>query len=86
LRGERGPKWRRIEFELGNMNSEDRAALLRMIRLNGVTEPMFMSLFPEDDDTLLEQSYQLWGKFADSPQLSQPNYHIYAARVAVEEM
>jgi hypothetical protein len=86
LRGERGPKWRRIEFELGNMNSEDRAALLRMIRYNGVTEPLFVSLFPEDEDSLLEQSYQMWGKFADSASLSQPNYDIYTARVAMEEV
>lgn len=86
LRGERGPKWRRVEFELSNMNAEDRASLLRFIRLNGVTEPMFVSLFPEDEDTLLEQSYQLWGKFADNTALSQPNYHVYAARVAVEEV
>lgn len=86
LRGERGPKWRRIEFELGNMDSEDRASLLRLMRLNGTTEPLFVSLFPEDSDTLLEQSYQLWGKFAESAQMSQPNYDIYAARVAVEEV
>jgi hypothetical protein len=86
LRGERGPKWRRIEFELANMNSEDRAALLRLARFNGTTEPLFVSLFPESDDTLLEQSYQMWGKFADSTQLSQPNYDVYVARVAMEEV
>jgi len=86
LRGERGPKWKRIEFELSNMDSEDRAAMLRLIRLNGVTEPLFVSLFPESDDTLLEQSYQLWGKFADNASLSQPNYDVYATRVAMEEV
>jgi hypothetical protein len=86
LRGERGPKWRRIEFELSNMNSEDRASLMRFIRLNGTTEPMFVSLFPESEDTLLEQSYQLWCKFAENTQLSQANYDQYVARVAMEEV
>jgi len=86
LRGERGPKWRRIEFELSNMDSQDRAAMLRLARVNGTTESLFVSLFPESDDKLLEQSYQLWGKFADSVQLSQPNYDIYTARVAMEEV
>ena len=86
LRGERGPKWRRIEFELANMDSEDRAALLRMLRLNGTTEPFFVSLFPESDDKLLEQSYQLWGKFTDSAALSQPNYDVYVSRLTIEEM
>jgi len=86
LRGERGPKWRRIEFELSNMDSQDRAAMLRLARVNGTTEPLFVSLFPESDDKLLEQSYQLWGKFADSVSLSQPNYDIYTARVAMEEV
>jgi len=86
LRGERGPKWRRIEFELANMNAEDRASMLRMIRYNGMTEPLFVSLFPEDNDTLLEQSYQMWGKFTDSPPLSQSNYDQYVARVAMEEV
>jgi hypothetical protein len=86
LRGERGPKWRRIEFELANMQSEDRAAMLRLVRQNGTTEPLFVSLFPENSDSLLEQSYQMWGKFADNIQLSQPNYDVYVARVAMEEM
>lgn len=86
LRGERGPKWRRIEFELGNMDSEDRASMLRLIRLNGTTEPLFVSLFPEDTDKLLEQSYQLWGKLADSAPLAQPNYDVYTTRIAMEEV
>jgi len=68
------------------MNSEDRASLMRFIRLNGTTEPMFVSLFPESEDTLLEQSYQLWCKFAENTQLSQANYDQYVARVAMEEV
>lgn len=86
LRGEKMPRWRRMEFDLGNMDAEDRSAMLRILRAHGVSEPLFISLFPENADKLLEQSYQLWGKFEESARLSQPRYDVYATSLAVEEM
>lgn len=86
LRGEEGAKWRRVEFAVSNMDAEDRAGLLQIIRRHGLSKPVFVSLFPENGDTLLEQSYQLWGKFAETSKLSQPNYDVYAAPLAIEEM
>lgn len=86
LRGEKAAKWRTIEFSLSNMKAEDRSAMLRLIRLYGVSEPLFISLFPENEDKMLEQSYQLWGKFSDSGKLTQPRYDFYATRLSVEEM
>lgn len=79
-------KWRIIDFSLSNMNSEDRAAMMRMVRLHGVSEPFFISLFPESEDKLLEQSYQLWGKLTEPGKLSQPRYDVYSSRLTVEEM
>jgi len=69
-----------------NFNFGHSVTYVRFIRLNGTTEPMFVSLFPESEDTLLEQSYQLWCKFAENTQLSQANYDQYVARVAMEEV
>lgn len=86
LRGEKMAKWRIIDFSLSNMNSEDRAAMMRMVRLHGVSEPFFISLFPESEDKLLEQSYQLWGKLTEPGKLSQPRYDVYSSRLTVEEM
>lgn len=86
LRGERAAKWRRIECDLQYMDAQDRAMMMRLFRSHGVSDPIFISLFPENDDSLLEQSYQLWGKFADSAPLSQPQYDAYATKLVVEEM
>lgn len=86
LRGERSAKWRKISFDLSNMRSEDRAMMARMLRRFGVSEPFFISLFPENTDKLLEQSYQLWGKFVDGGRISQPRYDFYTTTASVEEM
>jgi hypothetical protein len=87
LRHERGPKFRRIDMSLSNMLAEDRAALMRLIRLKGATEPVFLSMFPENDDVLLEQSYQLWGKFADGGgRIMNPRYDVYSTSLSFEEM
>lgn len=85
LRGERGAKWRRIDFDLQYMDEEDRSMMLRMLRRAGLSQPLFISLFPENEDAAKEQSYQLFGKFADTARVSQPNFDIYATSLAVEE-
>lgn len=86
LRGELSPKWRKINFSLSNMDAEDRAAMLRILRRHGTSRPVFISLFPENADPVLEQAYSLWGKFVEDVPVSQPNFDVYAASASVEEM
>jgi hypothetical protein len=86
VRMEQGAKWRRVSLSLSYMDPIDRATLLRIARVHGATKPFFFSAFPENDDRNLEQVYQLWGKFTESPRIANPRYDAWASSLDIEEM
>lgn len=86
LRSEPGAKWRKVALSLSYMDAEDRVAVLRMARVLGKSKPLFLSMFPDSPDPMLEQSYQLWGKIVDSPKITNPQYEAYATQLEIEEV
>lgn len=86
LRTERGPRSNRIALSMGSLEPADRAAFWRLMRSNGLSRPMFFSLFPESDDPELEQAHQVYGKLAAMAAVTIPQYSTYAAPCEIEEI
>jgi hypothetical protein len=52
---------------------------------NGMTRPVFVSLFPAHSDPRREQSHQIYGKLLDSA-MSAPSFGVFAAPLEIEEI
>lgn len=86
LRTERRPTSRSLRFDLSVITDEaDRATVYDILVGNGMSRPVFVSLFPADAEPRLEQSHQIYGKLNDSA-LSHPSYGIFAAPLEFEEI
>jgi hypothetical protein len=71
-------RFRRISFRLSNMQSADRDSLLGLLRMNGVTYPVFLSLFPADTDTQLEALYCMQAVLENINAIDRPLFNRYA--------
>lgn len=83
---ETGVRFRQVDVPLSNMTPLDRSNFWRIVRGNGKTRPMFVSVFPESDDPEMEQAYQVYGALTDMPSISSPYYQQYAASLPVVEI
>lgn len=81
-----GTRFKRLSFDLNWMNATDVAQFNDIVRLNGMTKPIYVSLFPNDPDPDKEQTYQIYGKLTQIPQLSHPMHTIYSAQIEMEEI
>lgn len=86
LRTELGARWRKVSLSVGLLETDDQAAALRILRQNGVSKPLFISMFPEHDDPVLEQAYQVWGKMGSGLRMTSPRYALYQQPFEIEEM
>lgn len=76
----------KLSISMSTLTPVDRAVLLRILRGSGVTRPVFISLFPNHGDPLLEQDHQLVGKLVETPAMSLPSYNIAAATLQIESI
>lgn len=76
----------KLSLSMSWLKPGDRAALLRILRGNGITRPSFVSLFPNHSDPLLEQDHQVFGKLVETPAMSLPSYNIAAATLQIESV
>lgn len=86
LRRDRGPQYRKMSVSLSWLSPVDRERLFQIAYSNGVARSLFVSLYPENTDKVLEQAHQLWGCLVTSPQMSASNYLRYAASLDFEEI
>jgi hypothetical protein len=86
LRTERRPQHRVLKLDLQYIdNEEDRATVYDLLVGNGMTRPVFVSLFPADANPRLEQAHQVYGKLSDS-EMSAPRFAMFAAPLEIEEI
>lgn len=86
LRTERRPQHRVLRLDLTHLdNADDRATVYDLLVGNGMTRPVFVSLFPEHSDPRREQSHQVYGKLIDSA-VSAPSFGVFAAPLEIEEI
>jgi predicted GNAT family acetyltransferase len=86
LRTERRPVFRTLRLDLGEITlAADRTTVYDILRGNGMSRPVFLSLFPENADAALEQAYQIWGRLDDTS-MTNPSFGRFAAPLTVEEV
>lgn len=86
LRTERRPTSRELSLDLNWIDTEiDRAAVYAMLVGNGMTRPVFVSLYPQDQEPRREQSHQIYGKLSDTA-MSNPDFGIFAAPLEIKEI
>lgn len=80
-----GSKSKKIQFDLANMTPADRNTVTNILRGNGVARPVFLSLFPQDSDSSLEQTYQVYGKLSNQSSVGYPNWNLFNTTLEIEE-
>lgn len=86
LRTDRGTVHKTLSFDLNYMPKADRDALFNIIRGNGLFRPIYVSLMPEDSDSLGEQVFQVYGKMAKQASIKYQFLNQYSASLDVEEI
>ncbi|MCC7597744.1 hypothetical protein IGS61_09620 [Janthinobacterium sp. FW305-129] len=81
-----GPRSRKLALSLTAMSPPDRSKLMAILRGNGKSRPVFISLFPESDDPLLEQDHQVYGKLPEAIAVTTPQFERYSTSITVEEI
>ncbi|PRC92684.1 hypothetical protein [Solimicrobium silvestre] len=77
---------RKLGFTLSKMSPADRAALTIIFRSNGFRSPMFISMFPQNTDSQLEDDHQIYGKLTAMSAMTIPVYSAYSAPLEIEEV
>jgi len=80
-----GSRSKKISFDLANMTASDRSAVMNILRGNGLARPVFLSIFPQDSDSSIEQSYQVYGKLSQQSVIGMPYYGAYDTTIEIEE-
>jgi len=87
LRAERGPIYRTVAVDMNLISEADRPMVYELLRVNGSSRPLFISLYPEDGDPSREQSHQVYGRMPDRQRaLQMLSMNYYAAPLVVEEI
>ena len=81
-----GTRHRKQTFSLPSLDSIDRAKMWDILWGNGISRPMFISVYPNNTDSRLEQSHQLYGKLVTTPIMGTPYFNHQSATVDIEEI
>lgn len=75
-----------LKMDLKYMDSTDKLNFLNICRTNGLSKPLFVSLFPEDEDPAKERDFQIYGKMSSLDSIVHSTYTIYSTQVSIEEL
>ena len=81
-----GPRSRKMPLQLSTLPAADRTALFGIVRRNGMSGAMLVSLFPESADLELERDHTIFGKLSSVSAMSIPYYENYAMPLEIEEI
>jgi hypothetical protein len=83
----RGIQYNSMSFDLTWLTPADRLVFIKIIKSNGLNKPLLISLFPDAaEDFDKEQTYQIYGKLTQIPDLTHPMYSMYSSKVEIEEI
>jgi hypothetical protein len=86
LKTDRGSIHKTLSFDLAYMPSTDRNSLWNILRGNGLYRAVFISLVPEADDPIEEQTYQIYGKLSKQSAIRYQFANQHNATIEIEEM
>ena len=81
-----GTKHRKQVLNMPSIEPASRKHLWNIMWTNGLSNPVFISLFPNNTDASLEAAHMLYGKLVTSPVMSTPYFNFQAATLEIEEI
>ena len=81
-----GPRFSKLSLDLRTMPASDRTAMMTILRGNGISVPMFISLYPASNDLELERDHQIYGNLLSISPLSATAYNMYSAPIEIESI
>lgn len=85
LRTDIGTLNKKLQLTLPVMTAADRNTMMNILRGNGMSRPIYLSLFPQDDDSSSEQAFQVYGKLAQQTGVTLSNWNLYSTTIEIEE-
>lgn len=83
----RGVRYNTMRFDLTWLSPDDRLIMTKILKANGLSKPMLISLFPDcEEDYDKEQTYQIFGKLSQLSDISHPMFGIYSSSIDIEEV
>ena len=82
----RGARYKRLGFTLSMMQAADRTSLMEILIRNGLSVPLFISLFPESTDDQEKQIYQIFGQLTKLGAISRYRIGLDKGSVEVDEV
>lgn len=84
---DRGVMYKTLDIDLQLMPHADRNTVWQILRGNGMSTPVFVSILPEsEDDVTGEQIYTIYGKLSRMSALTYAAYNQHAAPLQIEEI
>lgn len=81
-----GTRNRKLSLNLLCMPPADRAAFASILRGNGMANPLFFSLLPEEADTAMERDHQIYGKVSQMSAITLAQFGAYSGQLEIEEV
>jgi hypothetical protein len=83
----RGIRYKSMAFDLKYLTPSDRLQFERILKGNGLAQPIFISLFPNNSgDYDKEQAHQIYGKLSQLSEIQHPMFDIYSTQIEIEEI
>lgn len=82
---DRGIVYKTMSVSLDAMRQADRTFLSNILKMSSASFPVLLSIFPENEDKVLEQEYQIYGKLTKSSAIAIANFDRYTTNVELEE-
>lgn len=86
LRTDRGVMYKTMHIDLSVMPAADRDHMYRIARGNGMYRPMWISVSPENTDTMEEQIFSIFGKITKQSDITYTYLNQFNASIDVEEI
>jgi hypothetical protein len=80
------PRFRKQTISMPSLDTNDRAKMWSILWNNGMTKPLFVSLYPNNSDNKLEQAHMLYGRLSTNPVMQTPYFNYQAAKLDIEEV
>lgn len=83
----RGAMYKSLSFPLDWMTPGDQLEFIKILKSNGINQPLLVSLFPDNsNDWSMEQTHQIYGKLSDLSQITYHTLGMYGANINIEEV
>lgn len=83
LRAERGPQFDTLDFDLAWLAPPDRARMTQILRGTAGGRRVFVSVFPNDGDPLLEQDHMIYGQLARNG-IAAAAFRAYSTKIQLQ--